>query len=460
MTSETVDVTERPTKAPASQRLFSTGLVLELARRSGNLFVSPYSVWSLLALLYPGAKGETRDLLASVLGVDEADGVSGWVDEIESLKAEESEREFKTLELKGPRESFPESFFTERREFDLIVANALWLQDGCRFEEEFLGEVRERFEARIEELDLTGDPVTACDRINEWADECTHGRIPTVLSPNEIAPLTRLILSNATYFKDKWLMPFNLADTRKEPFHRLDGSEVEVPMMHQTHYLLYFEDDSLQVVSLLYSHSEISMTIVLPERIEEFEESLTPQSLDELLGSQHQPERVHLALPRYRFEDSLRLIPPLEAVGLGSLFDESADLSGISPEPGIYVDKVKQITFVQVDETGTEAAAVTTAAMITQTMHRRRPPKPKEMIVDRPYWFFIRHEPTACLLFAGRVEDASLGAFGGTIRPPIFPDVPGMGASRFLRPGYLLAALRLFWLRLCRRWNRSGSRQE
>ena len=398
-------VPEKAATDLTSRQEFSARLVIELARRPGNLFVSPYSAWCLLAMLQPGARGATRDMLVRVLGTDEGDGLGSWTNPIEELTEEETPRKFNTLELKGPPESFPKSFFVKKRQFDLIVANALWLQKGYQLECDYREDVTERFKARIEELDLTGDPGTSCETINHWAEENTQGRIRKVLSPGEIGPLTRLILNNATYFKDKWRQPFQLDATLKKPFHRLDGSTVDVSMMHQMSGFNYFEDRRVQAVSLPYLYSGLSMIVILPKQIRDFEASLTPQSLESLFKSL-EPSRVVLGLPRCRFEDGRSLVSALEVVGLLSLFDGSADLSGISREPGIGIDEVKQVTFVQIDEKGTEAAAVTTAIM-TGAAPARPEPKPKVMIVDRPYWFFIRDDRSGTMLFAGRVEDPS-----------------------------------------------------
>jgi len=377
------------------QRQFDARLTLELAREEGNLFVSPFSAWSLLALLCPGSRGETRDRLSGVLGLPTDAFDESWITELRELTSSLKNVRPRSLEDREPP-----------RSLDLIIANALWLQTGYLLEPAYLAQIREGFDARIEELDLTGKPTAACETINRWADENTRGKIDQVLSPDQIGSLTRLILSNATYFKDDWAEKFDPEATRIERFHRLEGRKVEVSMMHQTRSFDYFEDKSLQAIRLPYAHEGLSMVVVLPRRIRKFEASLSPQSLDQIFASLRWELPVHLALPKCQMRDQLVLDPPLKAMGLETLFDESADLSGISPEPGVQVDQVQQATFVQVDEQGTEAAAVTIATVTSAALHEVAP-EPKQMIVDRPYWFFIRHDPSGCLLFAGRVEDPS-----------------------------------------------------
>ena len=405
MTIETKVSSELAGMDLTGQREFAVRLTLELARTEGNLFVSPFSAWCLLALLHPGARGETRAALSRVLGLPGGEEEESWIKELKELRSGLMDLKPRTLGWLGQLEVLPESS-PMPEDYDLIVANALWLQEEYALKPEYLTLIRDGFDALVEKLDLVGDSEKACRTINRWADENTRGKISEVLSPGEIHPLTRLILANATYFKDDWADKFDPEATRDQRFHRLKGSRVRVPMMHQTTDLDFFEDRTLQAVRLPYAHEGLSMIVVLPKRIRKFEASLSPESLEQLFEAITQQSLVHLALPRCRFRDNLQLVPTLTAMGLGSLFDEAADLSGISTEPGIYVNQVKQLTFVQVDEEGTEAAAVTTAEMITATPVARRQ-KPKKMIVDRPYWFFIRHDPSKCLLFAGREEDPS-----------------------------------------------------
>jgi serpin B len=386
------------------QRDFSTRLVLELARRPGNLFVSPFSAWCLLALLYPGARGKTRSALAQVLGLPAGDKDEGWIAELRELVSGLEDRPVPpTIEV---IERLAKEGLSEHTKYELIVANALWMQEGYSIEPAYLASIGEHFAAVIETLDLVGDPVASCEAINSWADENTRGKITRVLSPPEIGPLTRLILANATYFKDDWAEKFLPEATRDKPFHRQNGGKVQVPMMCQEEVFQYFEDRKLQAVRLPYAHEGLSMVVVLPKRIRKFEASLTPQCLERLFRALDRTSWVYLELPRCQMRDDLELVSPLEALGLGSLFGEEADFGGISREPGTHVDEVKQVNFVEIDEEGTEAAAVT-IAMVAPVASLTTGPGPKVMIVDRPYWFFIRNEQSGIMLFAGRVEDPS-----------------------------------------------------
>ena len=226
------------------------------------------------------------------------------------------------------------------------------------------------------------------------------------MSQGDIHPLTRLILTNATYFKDDWLEQFDPELTKPDTFHRRDRSRVRVPMMVLMEELDYFEDRSLQAVRLPYVHDGLAMTVVLPKRIDDFETSLTPVSLDQLFRSIRPSESVILQLPKVEFRDHLRLVPVLRSLGMDRLFGDSGDLSGITAEPGAHVDEVEHLTYVKIDEEGTEAAAVTAVVTIGAAPAPIRR-KPKTMKVDRPFWFFLRDDQSGALLFAGRVEDPS-----------------------------------------------------
>lgn len=378
----------------SGQREFAVRLGSQLASEPGNLFVGGLSVWTALALLLPGARGQTKENLASVLRLPVEDDDEAWIAPVKELTDSLTREVADNLDI-------------EKRSSRLEVANALWLQEGYPVESDYVTKVIDGFQALIEELDFAGDREGACNTINRWADEKTHGKIPEVLSPTEISALTRFILSNATYFKDEWAEPFQIRETRDKPFHRPNGGQVRVPMMHREDELTYTQTRKFQAVELPYSREGLSMVVVLPKKIRKFEANFTPESYEGLIDSLQYSTLVHLDLPRFELRDDRELTDPLLAIGLTELFGLTADLSGISKEPDLFVDEVKHVTYVKADEQGTEAAAVTTIAVAaTSAMHARKP-RPKIMIVDRPFWFFIRDRKSGCLLFSGRVEDPS-----------------------------------------------------
>lgn len=379
-----------------NQETFAAHLLKELAAsREGNLLVSPFSVWSCLALLVPGAQGETRRALSRTLGLPEDLAGQEWSTEVGNLISD--------LKSRGLRCAIPGDSGSA---LDLIVANAVWLQVGYTLREDYLSQVTQGLGADAQGLDFAGNPGASCSTINDWAGNNTRGRIKEVLSDNEIHALTRLILTNATYFKDDWLEKFHLELTKPQIFHRRDRSRVKVPMMPQMEEFGYFEDRTLQAVRLPYVHDDLSMTVVLPKRIDRFEATLTPESLDRLFRSVRGLETVILLLPKVELRDDLRLVPALRSLGLEHLFGTTADLTGVTAEPGVYIDEVKHLTFVKIDEKGTEAAAVSAAVMLGAAPAPVRR-KPKTMKVDRPFWFFIRDDRSGLMLFAGRVEDPS-----------------------------------------------------
>jgi serpin B len=215
----------------------------------------------------------------------------------------------------------------------------------------------------------------------------------------QVDPLTRLILANAIYFEARWDSPFHPPLTRPAPFHRLDGSRVEVQMMSQTCHLSRYEDDHVQAVRLPYTGNRISLVLVAP-RLGFFETHGTgPESLR--VADRLEPGITQISMPRFRIAAGLQLSRALGELGMPNAFGTTADFSGISPELGFHVDEVLHQTFIDVDEEGTVAAAVTMPIMAGASMPRDI----AEITLDRPFVFAIRDEPTGAILFAGRLAD-------------------------------------------------------
>lgn len=390
----------------SGQREFAVRLGLEIAKKPGNLFVGGLSVWTALALLLPGARGDTREQLAAVLRLPTEQSDDEWIKAVDELIQGLTSTP-PTRENEG-RRAGPRWPSRKRAAAQLRLANALWLQKGLRLDAGYVSKVVKGLHAKAEKLDFARKPDAACDTINRWAAGNTLGKIQEVVSGSDIHPLTRLLLSNATYFKDDWSIPFESRMTKRGPFRRLNGTKVRVPMMRREDEFIYHSDRNLQVIDLPYSRQGLSMVVVLPENLREFEAGLTPQSLQELLQSLRYQHLVHLELPRWEFRKNMGIEDQLGPIGLKGLFTSEADLSGISSDEDLYINQVKHVTYVQADEQGTEATAVTVVhTCAVSVLHPPPPPKPIEMIVDRPFWFFIRDRESGSLLFSGRVEDPS-----------------------------------------------------
>lgn len=239
--------------------------------------------------------------------------------------------------------------------------------------------------------------------INRWAEERTEGLIDHVINPNAISPLTRLIIATATYFKAAWHTPFEKFLTNAAKFHPLNGGDVDIQMMETTMDLPYARHAEFQAVEIPYAVPDVRFAIVLPDtgKFDAVERSLDGGLLDAVLfGEAKAMTRIQLQLPRFRLSAGVDLRPSLEAIGIRELFDERADLSGISSEPGFQIDQILHNSVISVDEDGTEAATVTVTAMMGSASEELD--EPVLVTADRPFLFFIVDRPTRTILFAGR----------------------------------------------------------
>jgi serpin B len=363
---------------------FALGLYGELRGAEGNLFLSPYSISSVLSMAYAGARGETAEQMAQVLHLPEEGG------EVHAAMGRLA------AEVAGSG---------REREFALHVANAVWLQQGFEVLAEFLRVMSAHYGGGLERLDFGAAPEPARRRINAWVEEQTAGRIRDIIPPGVLTPLTRLVLTNAIYFKGAWLHPFSEGNTADDAFHVTAERSVTVPMMKGTHRCGYAESGDVQVLKMGYVGGEVSMTIVLPRRVgglAELEESLTPETL--AAWSELERRRVAVTLPRFKVTAQCRLDRALQQLGMTDAFTERADLSGITGRRDLFVSAVLHKAFVDVDEEGTEAAAATALVATTTAV---RPGEPPVFRADHPFLFYIQHEPTGAVLFMGRLADPS-----------------------------------------------------
>jgi serpin B len=365
--------------------VLATSLYRRLASDRGNLFFSPYSISAALAMIQVGASGATRAEIETAMGHTETGERL-----IEAFS--ELQRVLATRAQSGP--------------WNLSLANALWVQTGYPVNPAFVETLRNRLGADMKNADFGGAPSEAARGVNEWVDGATRGKIREILSESQLDPLTRMILANAIYFKAPWLSQFPEGATKREPFHRLDGRSVHVLMMHDTTYRRYARGDGFQALELPYGNDFVLMLLILPDegQFERVERELDVGSVTELTRIAR-PIEVALALPRFRIASSFTLREPLTRIGIKLAFTPGADFTPISTEPGFALGDVLHKTVVEVDERGTEAAAVTAA--VTLGASPFEPPKPIEYRVDRPFLFLIQDKPTGTILFMGRVLDPS-----------------------------------------------------
>lgn len=382
-----------PEKAPRDVRALSTSearlvdadnefglnLFRAVSEEEGdsNVFISPLSVSMALGMTLNGAEGDTY------AAMQEALALSG-------LSEAEINESYRTL-IDLLHGLDPEVVFE--------IANSIWHREGFAVEADFLDINRESFDSEVRELDFS-DPA-APGVINGWVDEKTHGKIEKIV--DQIDPLTMMYLINAIYFKGMWTYEFDEEATQNRPFAAMDGSVDDVPMMEQEAELAYFESDALQVVDLPYGDSLYSMMVILPRQggnLDEVVASLDQETWNDWTGRLESRE-VWLRLPRFQLEYEVDLNQVLSSLGMEVAFNPyEADFTAINPAGELYISKVKHKTFIDLDEEGTEAAAVTSVEVGVVSVD---PNAPVPMFVDRPFVFAIREQHSGTILFVGKV---------------------------------------------------------
>jgi serpin B len=249
-------------------------------------------------------------------------------------------------------------------------------------------------------LDFINDAEGARQAINQYISDKTQGKITDLIPQGAVTDLTRLILTNAIYFKAAWQSPFAKQSTGDGSFNLLNGSVVTVSMMHQAEYLNYMKGAGFQALELPYDDGQLSMVVLLPDagQFNNFQNTLDPIAVSNIIASMAR-EDVILSLPKFQFDSSFSLKQALSAMGMPLAFSDKADFSGMTGTPGLEISDVVHKAFVSVDEAGTEAAAASAVIMVGSAM----PANQVTLSVDRPFIFLIRDVSTGTVLFVGRV---------------------------------------------------------
>lgn len=352
---------------------------------TGNIFFSPFSISSALAMVFLGTKGSTAAQLSKTFHFDSVEDVHS---RFQSLNAEVSKR--------GASHT-------------LKLANRLYGEKTYNFLPEFLTSTQKMYGADLAPVDFQHASEDARKEINQWVKGQTEGKIPELLAVGVVDSMTKLVLVNAIYFKGMWEEKFMKQDTTDAPFRLNKKNTKSVKMMYQKKkfFFGYISDLKCKVLEMPYQGGELSMLILLPEDIEDestglkkIEEQITLEKLREWTKRENLENiDVHVKLPRFKIEESYILNSNLGRLGLQDLFNSSkADLSGMSGSRDLFISKIVHKAFVEVNEEGTEAAAAT-AGIATFCMLLPE----EEFTADHPFVFFIRHNPTANVLFLGRV---------------------------------------------------------
>jgi serpin B len=364
---------------------FALELYGKLKDKEGNLFVSPYSISTALAMTYTGAKGETEKQMADALCFP-------------PIKGEQFNKAFgkiiKRLNVSG-----------QKGGYELVVANALWGQKNFKFLPEYISLVKTSYGGNLEQVDFKTQTEEARKAINTWVENKTKDKIKELIKQGVLDSDTRLVLTNAIYFKGKWASQFKPDQTHQAPFTLSDGKKNDVPMMGQEADFGYADINDIQLLEMPYVNKDLSMVVLLPkkaDRIKNLEQQLTCDALAGWLAKMHKQE-VRVFIPRFKMTSEFELAKVLGAMGMQDAFSDKADFSGMTGNKDLLISAVVHKAYVEVNEEGTEAAAATGVRMAPTSAAPS--PSPLVFRADHPFIFLIRDNHTGSILFIGRVAN-------------------------------------------------------
>jgi serpin B len=368
----------------AGNTAFAVDLYRQESAKAGNLFFSPYSISTALAMTYAGARGQTEQEMARVLHFGQAPAelpasFAGVAKRMEAIQ--------------------------QARQVKLSVANALWCQQDYSFSAGFLKLTKDFFGAQARQVDFRTQTESVRKEINDWVARKTQDKILDLIHPGQLSGQTRLVLCDAIYFKGNWASQFEASKTRPAPFYTAPNQPVQVPMMSQTLSLRSRGFPGFDLFAVPYTNDVLSMVILLPKAMAglgALEKQLDSARLGEWLAALDGAPRgeAELLLPKFKLQCRLELANDLAELGMPSAFGPQADFSGMSAKRDLFISAVVHQAMVDVNEEGTEAAAATGVTMKAMAIRR------KTMFrVDHPFMFLLRENQTGSVLFMGRVED-------------------------------------------------------
>ncbi len=371
-------------EAVNSSNAFAVDLYAQLGTRPGNLFFSPASISTAFAMAYAGAHGQTATEMAAALHFklppDRLHPAMGAL--LANLNATHTG-------------------------YELHVADALWAEKNETFLPDFLNLTKADYGAGFHPIDFNAAPEAARATINQWVEQETANKITNLLGPGSVSPDTRLVLTNAIYFKSTWETPFLSDYTEEQDFHLSETQVVKAPLMYRSGEYTYFDGGSFQVLEIPYQTGELSMIVLLPNQFEglpALEKSLTADNLQKWLTQVQYSYKVELSLPKFKMTDQFELNDALTALGMKQAFQkDAADFSGMTGGRDLFISAAIHKAYINVDEEGTEAAAAT-GIMMEATAMRNEPP-PIVFRADHPFLFLIRDNKSGGIMFIGRVTD-------------------------------------------------------
>uniref|UniRef100_A0A096MIJ2 Serpin B6 n=2 Tax=Poecilia TaxID=8080 RepID=A0A096MIJ2_POEFO len=371
---------------------FSLALLRKLSEdnNTANIFFSPFSISSALAMMMLGARGDTATQISECLKIQDCQ------DDVHTLFA-------KLLsEINKPEAPFA-----------LSVANRLYGEKSFNFLQEFLTQTKTHYNSEPEAVDFRTSSEEARVKINNWVEEKTQGKIKDMVAEGGVDNMTRMVLVNALYFKGDWFMPFSMEKTYKSKFRLNKVVTKPVQMMFQKNYFhhAYISEVRCQILVMHYEGYKLSMLIFLPKGIRDsstglkkLEKHLTYEKFLKWTHPDNMKDTlVEVKLPQFKLEETYDLNKVLSSMGMADAFDiKKSDFSGMSGNKDLFLSSVSHKAFVEVNEKGTEAAASTQMRFRCGSSFLPRINIPISFTADHPFLFFIRHDPTKSILFAGR----------------------------------------------------------
>lgn len=346
----------------------------------GNLFYSPYSISAALAMTYEGAKGQTADEMKSVFHFPE------------------------NSVLRPNFAAIYNDINKGAKDYELRTGNALWVQQDFPLLSDYTSRVEKYYGGKAANLDFVKESEESRQTINSFIEEQTNNKIKDLIPAGLLNPMTRLVLTNAIYFKGTWQWEFDTSDTRNEDFKVTPDNIIKVPMMNMDPdkaKFNYADTGDAQILELPYKGNKISMLVLLPTKdLASIESSLTAEKLNEYKSKMKKTKLDSIVLPKFEFDTKYSMKDTLSALGVPTAFSKNADFSGMTGKKDLYINFVIHQAHIKVDEEGTEAAAATAVGMgLTAVMPRN------VFRADHPFIFVIQERDTGNILFLGRVTD-------------------------------------------------------
>lgn len=353
---------------------YSFKLYQETKTDNENLFISPLSTFYALLMAYEGAENQTKQEFEKVLSINQQDALENFTNEINGFNGKSDD------------------FFK--------ISNAIWVDNSVKIHDEYRKAIERNYLSNFEETDFS-DVNATVSKINEWVSKSTHQKINDMLSSQDLNSDTKMLISNAVYFKGEWLNKFPKKNTVSAPFFSSPEDQYQTVFMKMTDKIEYYENNEFQFIAKPYKNSNYSFCIILPKDlfgIKTIEEKLNTDLIKKITDSCYTTS-TSLTIPKFTMQSGIRLKNPLEKLGLKSAFTQQADFSGITNDKPIFLDQILHRTWIELDEEKTEAAAATSTTIYIRGISQS---KSMNFKADHPFIFFLKNNQTNALIFMGR----------------------------------------------------------